>query len=810
MSNIPVELTLLPQWTYSYSLEDKKRPTHTTYKTNGGLTFEEARIKAGEHKFVGLYVTPDDPYFLLDIDGLHDPSDPFAELPLDLSAFLQLHKTYTEVSPSGKGLRAVYKLPKGEDKQQLSGSYTKYKGKMGEGSKGKEREAQLNYGPPWQTVTGNKTEFSADHVAEVQLTELREVFPIVMKQQALEQPKQEFDKTKLPTLSEVSGALDAIPLDQNPRVVRAYEKVFLQKYQHYEFWNRILMAVHHYATLADKDAECLSLVLKWSRKDPTEYESEEDVLKHWRSFNNDTDKEIISYRSLFGVAYRNRLFWPTPKKRSKDEERAGTPVKPIISEYANFQALIDFYNIKLYRDETDPNLIYITGDADIIRQYFSMYKVKQVYGKYWGPFTRDTLIPAFHMMSQEKGFTGASHMLMAGFVKNVLALTQRTIHLVKLYFNTPYHQLPKEYRTDEAYYDSTTFDKLFECLVIDCATVDPDRETELYKAYYRKWLMGLVRNLYYLGAEQMNNCVLLLTGPEQIRKTSHFKFLLPEFMREYIAFTTHGFVSETAMRDVVKLSSTNLVLVWDELEQFLVSGAESNFKKVIDGNPQKIIDKYETIEKLIKPIAIYGATSNKREFNLSSEGSRRLFHIPVKWVHTNRMREINWHRLINELRGEVSWGLKSNQTPWLLTEEQLSYQSDLHRDLRAKTGIDMMLNEVWDFNVEVPLKDGGAIPNVKSVQNDKTGRLLTTTEVKNTLIKAGFNSFDLKLPALTKSLERMCGSYTGTLRRPIELERPRCRVVRGRAEQHQYKKWVLPPMRQEAAANMFKQFEDVM
>lgn len=803
MNLIPKELKAVRQWTYSFSTEEKKRPTYTKYELQGALTYEEAityQKRVVPDGFVGFYVTHDDPYVLVDIDHLFNPNEPWPELPVAMAAFIRANNSYSEISPSGSGLRVIYRLVGEQPKKRVNGNYFKYKESMGVGAGG-EREAQINFGPPWQTITGNATPFAVDELAEVKLQDLMEVFPIRFKDvpEKDERPK-ERNITRLPSFPEVVEALQTIPLDKNPRIQRAYEKVFRSSYQHYEFWVKILMALHDYATLSNKYYECMEVAVNWSRSDPSDFESEEDVLKHWRSFNDKQDQEPVSYKTIFGIAYRFRLFWPVPKKRTKEEEKAGTPIKPLVSEYSNFQSMLDYYDITLYRDENDTNVVYVTGDVDIIQKFFMMYNVRSYYGRYWGPFSRDTLIPAFHIMAQDQGFTGISHNQIMGFVKNTLALTRKTINLVKKYFDTPYDKLPLEYQEDKPYYESTTFEKLFECLVIDYTTAGEEQEAELYKAYYKKWLLGIIRNMYYPDEPQMNNCVLLLTGPEQIRKTSHFTFLLPKFMRDKIAFTTHGFDTETAMRDVVKLSSTNLILVWDELEQFLKTGTESNFKKIIDGNPQKIIDKYETIEKLIKPIAIYGATSNQREFNLGSEGSRRIFHIPVKWVHTDKMEFICWHKLINDLRREADWALKTGSMPWLLTPEQLNYQTELHKGLRTKTNVDLMLNEVWNFDETVTINS--QIPFIKSIQTDKTGRLLTTSEVKNTLARAGHQVPNL--PALVRSLERMCGSYTQTLRTKKVVDRPACEIFKGQAKQHQYKKWIMPPLREGAAHDMFR------
>jgi hypothetical protein len=298
----------------------------------------------------------------------------------------------------------------------------------------------------------------------------------------------------------------------------------------------------------------------------------------------------------------------------------------------------------------------------------------------------------------------------------------------------------------------------------------------------------------------MNNCILLLTGDEQKRKTSHFLYLLPTFMREnYIALTTHGFDSDAAMRDVSKIAASNLVLVWDELERYLNSRTESNFKKVIDATPQKVIDKYEVIPTTVRPRAIYGGTSNKREFKLSGMGSRRIFHIPVKWVDTDRMNRVCWHKLVNDLRKECDKHLKDGIVPWLLDEDELQLQARLHRGIQAKTSIDLMLGEVFQFDLKFD-----ELVGVTSFQNDKSGRLMATQQVMDRMMQYNYSVKGLNRKGFENALQMMCANYTETVRSKLELHSPKCVINKGRAEQGNLKRWVMPPLNQDVVKNLWE------
>jgi hypothetical protein len=811
---IPEELKLLRQWTYSFSEAELKRPTHYHYEPDGALPFDDAVAKAGVNRSYGLYVTKSDPYVIGDIDHVN-PNNPFYQLPISLVNLLRTHPTYCEESPSAHGLHFVYKLQNFSDKDSASGFYFKNREKMGECEdpncpkrkvdKENTREAQVNIGPPWMRFTGKEVHFSTGQIALITIDQLKDAFNFrdeAIKSKALANVS--VDMTALPAFAEVATVIKSLPLDQNPRIRRAHESTFMETYSHYGYWLKVLMTVHNYAELTNKLSECLSLMVEWSSTDVASYQGEEDVHKHWRSFSQGDG--YISYKSLFKLAVKYRLFWPRPRKRKENE-----PFLPLITEYVNFKALVDYYAIRLYRDEQNPNIVYISADLDIAYKYFMMFGVREWYGKYFGPFTRDTLIPALYKLCQDKGFIGIGHNILLQFVKTYLAETTDAIHLVKLYFDTPFNRLPEKYRENAEHYHNSTIDSLYEALDIDYVSkteAEKEDEERLYYTYYKSWVMGLVRNLYIRDTPHMNNCILLLTGPEQIRKTSHFKYILPKFLREdNIAFTTHGFRKEESMRDVIKLSSSNLLIVWDEIEQYLDAETESNFKKVIDNNPQKIIDKYEVIEKTVIPRAVYGGTSNQREFKLGAEGSRRLFHIPVKWVDTEHMEtNICWHALINNLKTEMFLSIKSGQVPWLLTEDQLQLQRIYHSKIRSKNSIDLALEEIFEWEIPFTLYDGGHIPGVSSLQDTKTKRVMSTRDVCDVLTAYGFGALASKRPAVIRSVERICSEYTGTQRNEVVLLQPKCMVKRGLAIQGQHKRWVMPPMRKGLRGEMFKMF----
>lgn len=819
MINIPEEITGIRQWTYSENAENLRHPKHTKYKPEGALDFLEAKNIAESfepERSFGFYVTKEDPYILGDIDHVADVNDPFSELPPELGYLLKTKETYSEISPSGKGIRYVFKFISLDHKKKLEGHYFLSKEPLQEGQK--PRDFQLNIGTPWMRFTNNPTDFSAPRVAVVSLEELQRCFDIKLvekKDKSVDLIPQE-TTISIP-FSKLRKAVMNLPFDDNPRLQRAYAKTFDSPYDRYEYWLRVLMGIKYYSQLTDKEIDCLNLALTWSKLDPVGFESEENVAKHWRSIRKESDDgTVVTHKSIFSLDFYCQIQWPIPKAKTEIERDMNIPDKPLTTEYENFVALMEFYNMKVYANALESTSYFMTGDADIIDTNFKRLGLELHYEKYYGPISQKELLPLFHPFLQRQGFTGIGHNRTQEFLRNWLAFVEGEINLMRLYFDTPYHKLPESYQDNAANYATSTFDKLFNCLDINYKTHNHEKEKALYRKYYKSWLMGLVRGLYYTGPYDENNCILLLTGKEQRRKSSHFKAFLPPFLRRYIAHTTHDFSSSTNVRDIYKLAADNLIVVWNELEKHLNYKTESNFKDLIDNNAQKFIDKFETRTTEVKPKAIYGATSNQETFRIGTKGSRRLFHIPINRIDTDTMNELCWHPIIAEVREEMYEGLKiKGKLPWLLTKEELQYQASMHDKIRYKGEVESLLWEVYDFEADFEITSQGIIKGVTTFRNDKSGRLKSIRQVITDLDKFGIRTFDLKQNDLKNALEAACSYYTSTQRYPRSIIKPKMIIDKGLAYQGDRSLWVLPPLKtterdykNEEAKEVFKKYED--
>lgn len=129
---VPEELTVLNQWVvwrYQWSEEEnrwKKPPVDpTTGKLMGWknfdnwLTYDEATLATEEYDYgIGFVLTPEDPLSFIDLDDVIDPDT--GEIEQWAMEVVDSIDSYTEISPSGTGLRIAVRgsleLPDGKGK----------------------------------------------------------------------------------------------------------------------------------------------------------------------------------------------------------------------------------------------------------------------------------------------------------------------------------------------------------------------------------------------------------------------------------------------------------------------------------------------------------------------------------------------------------------------------------------------------------------------------------------------------------------------------------------------------------------------
>jgi len=118
VENIPDELKMRPQWVVWKAVGEK--PDKVPYSTRTGhkasttdlstwATFEEAcqALETGQYSGLGFVFCSGDPYAGVDIDECVDPQT--GEIRLWALEIIQYLDSYTELSPSAKGLHIIVK-----------------------------------------------------------------------------------------------------------------------------------------------------------------------------------------------------------------------------------------------------------------------------------------------------------------------------------------------------------------------------------------------------------------------------------------------------------------------------------------------------------------------------------------------------------------------------------------------------------------------------------------------------------------------------------------------------------------------------
>jgi hypothetical protein len=452
---------------------------------------------------------------------------------------------------------------------------------------------------------------------------------------------------------------------------------------------------------------------------------------------------------------------------------------------------LEHYDIKFYSSSGIFYHLYISGDRDILEEYFTeQHDITWYFDKYLGPYDYKTLAMSMLSFVQANGFIGMGLIRLGSFVEVVAHKNSNSIDFFRMYLEMPFDELPEEMQENGKNYEQSTFDYLWSCIHIKKS--ESEEKKLLYARLFKAWWFGLLRGMYYEGVHRSNSSILLLTGVENTYKTSFFRYLFPKFFRHDTAFTTHGFGNSAELRDVTKIASSSRLVVFDEIEQHLRDeSTEAYFKKLLDNEPQMIIDKYETIPAVYTPKALFGGTSNRDTFNLSMLGMRRLFHIPIDSIDTDKELTICWHAVLNELKRELLTAIDRGEHPWLLPPDDIDLLTKTNAPLKSTNNIELILSEIFDFEHEFDF-----LTYVTSFRQDVTFRLLTLAQVHKILL--GYDgSLNVKRTALAHSLGRLCSTYTDTVRKDVNLDDPRCRIEKGQAMQSQYKRWVLPPIRNE-------------
>ena len=783
--------------------------SHAQRQANAG-SFAEVTKKWPKHH-VGWLSNEAEPFAIVDLDPPKERKLELKDAPRSVKqkyleeefvpslpeAFQRLvAQNYTEVSASGLGLRCIM-IFRGDKKK-----YSRY-------IKTKEFEGQVNLSGDMfmictkQVYTDGKVlglgeEFLHKHfkVKGVEDGEGSDgsgdddgketrAFTIEERQQLLGQNLYE--------------RVQRLPIDKSDKIKAVWRSLTGSEYQHYEYWLHVAMGLHDVGTLTYTEPDAFLAFHKWSQQDPEGYVSEEDCKRTWDAVP--ARKSGITHRTLIELLNRLEFAWPHPII-SKSGKVTGRP-KP--GAYENFEYLLNYFGIKLYKDSS--YRFYMTGtDQASLDKHFNQVDQNMIVngkalGRFYGPFSDEELYSRLFAFCQAHGYEdqiGRSR---------VKEFTDAYIHLVGCdrfnlmyhWLATPYNELPKALKhegiqdgaPDVAIYNNNSNLKyITSCVTPSQRMPGKERGCEIAIRLFFMGMAKLLSNVHTPMRFDENAGMLLLIGPEGVYKTSFFKSLLPHALNEQCVLTVQGLtknVASKAMRDVYRYLANSGIVIFDEFDSLPADFLQAEMKKLISGNTIEFTEIYQKTAVKLPRAAAIGGTTNSDRIIMSDFGNRRLWPLMVQHIDTSALIKVNWHKFYRDLIQEFEDRVAKGETPWLPTQEELDVLKNVQDKVSSSTGFEQILEEL--FPIRIPFPGLGFITNIQA----ESEYLYRMKDIKAILAQAGEHINRKDLPGLRQALHRYAGKYSGTHGKEVPLPNANGTVKDGRAEQGQHARWILPP-----------------
>ncbi len=711
---------------------------------------------------------------------------------------LLLKQTYTELSPSKVGFHIWLHVP---DKNGVH----VYK------SCAHGLDGQISLSNSFMTCTGKKLYSAPSSLAPLPLAALTGVFVPHAQVQASAQQKPEQEQASNAQQKPVHGWDDIHQLMRmlppsllgNSAQQELYRRLTQQTYEHYNYWVMVGMALHDY----DTGPQAYALYLEWSKRDIDGFKSEQDVYDKWQSFNEpsaDKGRARLTVATLVALANRLSLQYPRRVVKQGKETRA-----PRINEYANFQYLLDHYNIKLHKSNMG---YYVSGENDILQRYFKFPEARVILNKFHGPLNINALVAATIELCQshwwENLVTTQQH------VKNWIERAP-IFDLFTEWLDTPYEELPDSIRLIDGveaseYNHQSTLRYVLDCMDIQVNSDTrewQEQERNMYEACFEKTLYHILKyrepsiaNLY----TQDSGGMLILVGPEHTYKTTFCHMLFPagltRLLRSTLTLQADG---AKGQRDFARSLATTAMLQVDEFEGLMdMRKSSSFFKSLLSSDEITYTEIYSSAQTTLLRKAVIIATTNELRHILSSEGSRRLWFVPTGILNTSAMRFFNHHYFYNSLRDKLRAAIAQKKFIWRLTKEQSEIRTLLNAPLGAASNNQLALKDIFDFNTPMPADYIPEDVDLKVPQPHYRMRLMKPTHVFSILKEYG-HSGQMSLSALNNELRRLCSDWTGTTQRITKnIKGSTKRIVEGRAVQaynakrgdYAYAWFVMPPL----------------
>lgn len=811
-----------PNWVTAIAAKDaedersRKNPGNSQRRQTTTNTFENHRA-ATPDRHIGWLSKAEEPFALVDLDPPHDEKVALQSasreeklrylretyIPSLPDSFQRLvAANYTEVSASGLGLRCIM-LFKGDKTQ-----YSKY-------VKTKDFEGQVNLSGDMFMICTREV-FTEGPILSLSEDFLSKHFKVKGKRDddgslcSDNSDSADSDSnTVSPSLTieerqqllgqDLYTRVLRLPIDQNNKIKKVWHDLTGSEYQHYDYWLHIAMSLHDVGTLTHSEDEAFEAFHKWSQLDEEGYVSEDDCYQTWQACPHNS--EGITHRTLIELLNRLEFAWPHPIISKKNV----ITNKPKVSRYENFEYLINYFNIKIYKDSSYH--FYITGDENQLNNFFELPDANMIVdgkalGRFYGPYSDEELYSRFFIFCQACGYDDKiSRPKVKEMVDAYIHTTGcERFNLMSSWLATPYEELPMELKSegirggasDVSIYDNqSNLAYITSCITPSTRMPGKKKGCEIAIRLFFMGMAKLLSNVHTPQRFDENAGMLLLIGPEGVYKTSFFKSLLPHALNDSCVLTVQGLtknLQSKAMRDVYRYMANSGIVIFDEFDSLPKEFLQSEMKKLISGNTIEFTEIYQKTAVKLPRAAAIGGTTNSDKIIMSDYGNRRLWPLMVQHIDTSALIKVNWHLFYNTLVKEFEEAINRGETPWLPTQAELDVLKNVQDKVSSTTSFEQVLEDVFPLSTPFP-----GLLGISNIQKESP-YLFSLKDIKAALANAGETITRRDLPALKQSLPRFAGKWTKTHGKEIPMPNATAIIRNGLIEQGIHKRWMMPPV----------------
>lgn len=752
------------------------------------FSYDEAKEIAEKNGVgYGFILSDDDPYIILDVDV--DPTgkktNATPTIPLIISNFLDTNPTVAYFSKSGFGLHILYKISTEERNKLVSFKFKKHVTKETDSFCG-----DFFFSDGFVVLT-EKQAYETSDINTISLSKLYKLIPSLEVKFAEKEEEYksgfEFDPEAdnldpLSTVEDIKNLLSLIPVESNSITTRAWSKLNKSS-DNYSHWLRIGFilageAYNHVRETGDLSVkeDLKKLFIIWSSTDTSgSYEGPEATGAKFESLysSSETRQKRLTIKTLKKLARLCSVQFPVVNAKGN----------PLHEDLQNFEAVIDFFDLRLYEDSLTHNL-YIEGPEQILRDCFVFSG------------SLDSIIQS--PLDKTKHFTSSinSEQLTHGLT----SLCQRKAKYLDFKFNTgrnlagfwiskycsPYN--PLMYWMLEKPWDGKK--RVFKYLsTFNFPEGTSEECKEMYRKYIYKSLMLLVARCCSKQPISASG-ITIFAGAENTHKTITLERIIPEeLFGSYFSDSSITLENTGQRKDAQMEVTSHAIIAVNEIDRWFQNEKSMSLLKSFVTSPVDTFRPPYGRATIKRPrMAVLFGTTNHMNLNLSRHGNRRIWFCPIKNIDIDRQNKINRQQMFAELYIDFKNKKNDKIKPWDLTQEEIDLTYTMLAGVKSKTNIDYLVEELFEWDTMFSEEDffkSDLVTVYNSVKrsslntiNNNSYSLVSKLTLSNWL-SMYYRHMNIKIPGLVQTLNDFCASWTGTakIQKIIKKERSKNIII---------------------------------